>query len=127
MAYQYRSDGTIVVPRGDTVTLSVGVTGGGIQDGDAVIFRVYSYATSSWILTKIATISGGRAEVHLTSADTRSLSTVTKYGWIIGVVVGLDYDSDNQPISNDLSDTVITANTMLSNFVVTNGVLGINS
>ena len=118
----------ITIPRGDTATLHFTVDGGGVRDGDAVLFRVRNRSRNLWTITKIALVENGAATIRLTSADTRGLSSGQKYGWSIGVVSDPDTDVDGNPIANDATDNVLTAFNELMTFeVVESGVLGVDA
>lgn len=128
MAYEFNETShKITIPRGDTATINFTVEGGGVTDGDAILFRVRNRTRNAWALTKLAQIVNGAAMVRLTSADTRALSTGQKYGWTIGVVSDPDTDADGNPIANDATDNVLTAYNELMGFeVVESGVLGVD-
>lgn len=118
----------ITIPRGDTATLHLTVSGGGVADGDAVLFRVRNRSRNNWTITKMALVTDGTAMIRLTSADTRGLSSGQKYGWTIGVVSDPDMDEQGNPIANDATDNVLTAfNELMAFEVVESGVLGVDA
>jgi len=126
MAYSYdESTHKITIPRGDTATIHLTITGGGVTDGDAVLFRVRNRSKGEWTVSKLAMVTDGSATIRLTSEDTRLLSPRYRYGWTIGVVTDPDTDENGEPIANDATDNVLTAYNQLMTFAVTeSGVLG---
>ena len=126
MAYSYdESTHKITIPRGDTATIHLTITGGGVTDGDAVLFRVRNRSKGEWTVSKLALVTNGSATIRLTSEDTRLLSPRYRYGWTIGVVTDPDTDENGEPIANDATDNVLTAYNQLMTFAVTeSGVLG---
>jgi len=126
MAYSYdESTHKITIPRGDTATIHLTITGGGVTDGDAVLFRVRNRSKGEWTVSKLALVTNGSATIRLTSEDTRLLSPRLRYGWTIGVVTDPDIDASGEPIANDATDNVLTAYNQLMTFTVTeSGVLG---
>ena len=126
MAYSYdESTHKITIPRGDTATIHLTITGGGVTDGDAVLFRVRNRSKGEWTVSKLAMVTDGSATIRLTSEDTRLLSPRYRYGWTIGVVTDPDTDENGEPIANDATDNVLTAYNQLMTFTVTeSGVLG---
>ena len=126
MAYSYdESTHKIIIPRGDTATIHLTITGGGVTDGDAVLFRVRNRSKGEWTVSKLAMVTDGSATIRLTSEDTRLLSPRYRYGWTIGVVTDPDTDENGEPIANDATDNVLTAYNQLMTFAVTeSGVLG---
>lgn len=126
MAYSYdESTHKITIPRGDTATIHLTITGGGVTDGDAVLFRVCNRSKGEWTVSKLALVTNGSATIRLTSEDTRLLSPRLRYGWTIGVVTDPDIDASGEPIANDATDNVLTAYNQLMTFTVTeSGVLG---
>ncbi len=126
MAYSYdESTHKITIPRGDTATIHLTITGGGVTDGDAALFRVRNRSKGEWTVSKLALVTDGSATIRLTSEDTRLLSPRYRYGWTIGVVTDPDTDENGEPIANDATDNVLTAYNQLMTFTVTeSGVLG---
>ena len=106
----------ITIPRGDTATLHFTVDGGGVRDGDAVLFRVRNRSRNLWTITKMALVENGAATIRLTSADTRGLSSGQKYGWTIGVVSDPVMDEQGNPIANDATDNVMSIYNELPKF-----------
>lgn len=129
MAYEYNeTNRKITIPRGDTATINFTVEGGGVTDGDAILFRVRNRSRNTWALTKQALITNGAAAIRLTSADTRGLSSGQRYGWTVGMVSDPDTDAEGNPIADDDTDNVLTAYNDLKTFeVVESGVLGVDS
>lgn len=115
----------IIIPRGDTATIHFNINGGGITDGDAVIFRIRDRTKNTWVLTKKSLVQDGKATIRLSSSDTRVLLSSRQYGWTVGVVSGMDVDENGEFIANEDTDNVLTAFNQLMLFEVTqSGILG---
>lgn len=126
MALSYDSTKyAITLPRGDTFTMPITLTGTVIDDGDKVIFRVYDMILREWVLTKVATVSNKAVSIRFASADTKSLNARKKYGWTIGIAKDIVTNTNGMPYADDTSDAVVTAFDDLKPFIVTDsGVLG---
>lgn len=105
--YELKTDGQLVVPKGDTVILKVNINGRPFPDGTVAVFGVCNAAKSATVLYKTFPVVENCIVVHLTNADTRMLQA-GKYRWDIRLVSNPEYDEDGSVRCDDDSDEVLS-------------------
>ncbi len=80
MAYTYdTATNRIILPRGDTASINLNISGSAVVDGDAVVWGLYSRIDGRWVSRRTAVITGGNATIRIRNSDTRSLLYGTPY------------------------------------------------
>ena len=107
--YTIDTDGSITLPRGDTLLFSVRMK----QDGEIAHFpegAVGVFGVSKGkrtLLSKVFPVEEGCMAVCLTNADTRSLKA-GEYSWDLRIVTDPEYDGDGNVKCDDASDQVVS-------------------
>lgn len=106
MAGHYNPENyAIELPAGDTMTLTVGVSGG----YDAIVFAIFDPTRNKGadILRIPAEIIDGQAVVRLTNSHTRDLKAGV-YKWQLRAVSDPARDADGNIIADDPGDNVVS-------------------
>lgn len=105
--FSIKPDGTVTLPRGDTILFRIRLTGGSFPPGTVGVFGICTSSGAIPVFSKVFSLEGDTVTVYLTNAETRQLDA-KKYRWDVRIVTDPEYNDDGSVRCDNASDSVLS-------------------